>query len=105
MLPVATPPERGYYSVSHDDLERQVRQRIGDVASRDHCALFYELDDALLDAVARYLWAALRGGDAAIAIATAAHAPGIEQRCAPPAWTPPDCTAMAATCHWTPTPR
>jgi len=57
MLSVATPPERGYHSVSHDDLERVVRQRTGEVASSDHCAQFYELDDALLDALAHYLGA------------------------------------------------
>jgi excisionase family DNA binding protein len=45
-----------------------------------HVVLFYEADDALVDAVSDFIGAAVRAGDAAIVIATEAHRAGIEDR-------------------------
>jgi excisionase family DNA binding protein len=45
-----------------------------------HVALFYEADEALVDAVSDFIGAAVRADDAAIVIATEAHRAGIEDR-------------------------
>jgi excisionase family DNA binding protein len=84
--------------ILRDDLHRVVAQhtsssgRIGhghaaapgarwsDMSATDHFVQFYERDDVLLDGVAQFMAAALRGGDAGIVVATPAHRGGIEQR-------------------------
>jgi signal transduction histidine kinase len=48
----------------------------------DHAVQFYEADGFLLDAVAEFVGAGLRAGDAAIVVATAAHRAGVDERLA-----------------------
>lgn len=52
----------------------------GAIGSSEHFVQFYDVDDSLLDAVAGFIAAALRGGDIGIIIATTAHREGVEQR-------------------------
>ncbi|HET6317865.1 MAG TPA: MEDS domain-containing protein, partial [Chloroflexota bacterium] len=63
-----------------EDLDQLIQQRRGEIATGAHFAHFYEHDDVLLDAVANYLIGGLNAGEAAVSIATEAHAVGIEQR-------------------------
>jgi excisionase family DNA binding protein len=51
-----------------------------DVAPGEHFVQFYEADDFLLDAVAAYIGAALRAGEAGIVVATAAHRHELKER-------------------------
>jgi signal transduction histidine kinase len=53
-----------------------------EIAPTEHFVQFYESDDFLLDTVAEFIGAALRGGDAGIVVATPAHREGIEARLA-----------------------
>src|SRR4026209_2917692 len=48
----------------------------------EHLVQFYESDTFLIDAVARYVGAGLRAGDAAVIIATAAHRRKLDDRLA-----------------------
>jgi excisionase family DNA binding protein len=82
--------------ILRDDLQRVVAQhttsnvrgghssapgaRWSDMAPTDHFVQFYELEDVLLDSIAQFIAAALRGGDAGIVVATSAHCTGIDER-------------------------
>ena len=81
-------PKNGYRIYRRDDLavvlDAESGRALGDVlapphanwadmADTDHFVQFYDSDDYLADSIAGYAAAALRAGDAAIIIATAAH--------------------------------
>jgi excisionase family DNA binding protein len=51
-----------------------------DGGAHDHFVQLYEVDASLLDAVAEFVGAALRAGDAGVVIATQAHQEGIAER-------------------------
>jgi signal transduction histidine kinase len=51
-----------------------------EMGAAEHVVQFYEVDAVLLDAVAEYIGAGLRAGDAGLVLATPAHRAGLEER-------------------------
>jgi PAS domain S-box-containing protein/excisionase family DNA binding protein len=60
--------------------EQEERVDWREMGAFEHLVQFYETDAFLLDAVGDFIGTALRAGDAAIVIATAAHCAGLEER-------------------------